>query len=110
MARKPVGARTGTAPARPAEEPLDTPDLSEGTPATADELYDAGQLGCGDGPLLTIAQRLKAMAPGAVLEIRSTDPGVAADLPAWCRMVGHDFLGGGGGDFQGRYFVRRKDG
>jgi TusA-related sulfurtransferase len=50
------------------------------------------------------------MAPGAVLEIRSTDPGVAADLPAWCRMVGHSYLGGGAGVYHGRYFVRRKDG
>jgi TusA-related sulfurtransferase len=79
-------------------------------PATPDSLYDAGHLGCGDGPLLAISQRLKAMSPGAVLEIRSTDPGVVADLPAWCRMVGHDYLGGGGDAYRGRYFVRRKHG
>lgn len=74
----------------------------------ADDVYDAGALGCGDGPLTTIAAKLRAMTPEAVLEIRSTDPGVAADLPAWCRMVGHTFLGGGTGDQKGRYFVRRK--
>jgi tRNA 2-thiouridine synthesizing protein A len=75
----------------------------------ADEIFDAGALGCGDGPLTQIAARLRAMPPGAVLEVRSTDPGVAADLPAWCRMVGHTYLGGGTSDYAGRYFVRRKD-
>lgn len=79
-------------------------------PASADDVYHAGHLGCGDGALLTIAQRLKVLPPGAVLEIRSTDPGVAADLPAWCRMVGHSYLGGGSAEHLGRYFVRRKDG
>jgi len=75
----------------------------------ADEVYDAGSLGCGDGPLTIIAARLRALPAGAVLEVRSTDPGVVADLPAWCRMVGHTYLGGGSGEYTGRYLVRRKD-
>jgi TusA-related sulfurtransferase len=73
-----------------------------------DDVYDAGPLGCGDGPLMNIAAKLRSMAPGTVLEIRSTDPGVGADLPPWCRMVGHTYLGGGNGEYLGRYFVRRK--
>lgn len=75
----------------------------------ADDVYDAGTLGCGDGPLSAIAARLRALPGGAVLEIRSTDSGVAADLPAWCRMTGHRYLGGGTGEYQGRFFVRRRD-
>lgn len=75
----------------------------------ADEIYDAGTLGCGDGPLTIIAAKLRAMPAGAVLEVRSTDLGVTADLPAWCRMVGHTYLGGGSGNHAGRYLVRRKD-
>ncbi|HUG16226.1 MAG TPA: sulfurtransferase TusA family protein [Thermomicrobiales bacterium] len=112
LAYKPVAARDESRPARRPEpvaeagEPVSAGDI----PASADEVYDAGHLGCGDGPLLTIAQRLKAMAPGAVLEVRSTDAGVVADLPAWCRMVGHAYLGGGDGNDHGRYFIRRKDG
>jgi tRNA 2-thiouridine synthesizing protein A len=74
-----------------------------------DEVYDAGTLGCADGPLLHIAGALKRLPHGAVLEVRSTDPGVIADLPAWCRMVGHTFLGGGQDAYQGRFFIRRKD-
>ncbi|CAN5514933.1 sulfurtransferase TusA family protein [soil metagenome] len=59
--------------------------------------------------MLQISALLKRMPPGSVLEVRSTDPGVSVDLPAWCRMVGHTFLGGGQADHAGRYFVRRKD-
>ena len=73
-----------------------------------DAVFDAGDLGCGDGPLPRIASTLREMAPGAILEIRSTDPGVAQDLPAWCRMTGHQFLGGGDDDTTGRYFVQRR--
>lgn len=88
---------------RPSETMNEVTALSE-----PDAVFDAGALGCGDGPLLDIAKRLKAMEPGSVLEVRSTDLGVAADLPAWCRMVGHEFLGGGTGEYAGRYRVRRK--
>jgi tRNA 2-thiouridine synthesizing protein A len=74
-----------------------------------DEVYDAGSLGCGDGPLTHIAARLRAMRPGCVLEVRSTNPGVTADLPAWCRMVGHTYLGGNRDAGPDRYFIQRKD-
>ncbi|MGK0169122.1 MAG: tRNA 2-thiouridine synthesizing protein A [Gammaproteobacteria bacterium] len=33
------------------------------------------------------------MAPGDELEIVCTDPGAAHDIPAWCRVNGHHFLG-----------------
>lgn len=80
-----------------------------GTLPEPDEVFDAGSLGCGDGPLPRIAATLKRMPPGSVLEVRSTNPGVSADLPAWCRMVGHDFLGERSDTGQGRYVIQRKD-
>jgi tRNA 2-thiouridine synthesizing protein A len=86
------------------------PPISTGPLPEPDAVYDAGALGCGDGPLTIIAARLRAMPAGSVLEIRATDLGVIADLPAWCRMVGHTFLGGGSGEYAGRFLVRRKDG
>lgn len=108
LATKPrdgTGDRSRTS-AYVAEAPAPSPvldDLPE-----ADDLYDAGSLGCGDGPIMEIAQRLKGMQPNSVLEIRSTEPAVASDLPAWCRMTGHVYLGQGTGSSSGRYFVRRK--
>ena len=37
-------------------------------------------------------QAMKHLEPEAVLEVRSTDPGVREDLPAWCRMTGNELL------------------
>jgi TusA-related sulfurtransferase len=96
----------------PARYPVVAEPVPAATPVVplpeADEVFDAGSLGCGDGPLPAIAAQLRRMPAGAVLEIRSSDAGVAADLPAWCRMTGHQFLGGGSGPYLGRYRVRRR--
>jgi TusA-related sulfurtransferase len=49
--------------------------------------YDAGDQGCSTNLLGIIRQRLQTLQPGEQLEIRSTDPTVAVDLPAWCRLT-----------------------
>lgn len=66
-------------------------------------LLDAGAGGCEDGALLKLRDVMRGLEPGQVLEVRSTDPGVREDLPAWCRLTGHEFLGARGP----RYFVRK---
>jgi len=66
-------------------------------------LLDAGSGGCEEGALLKLRDLMKGLEPGQVLEVRSTDPGVREDLPAWCRLTGHEFLGAKGA----RYFVRK---
>lgn len=109
-AMKPVGVQRTALPDRATDagRPISDSGSGEEILPEPDAVYDAGSLGCGDGPLPAIAAALGDMQPGAVLEILSTDPGVAADLPAWCRMVGHEFLGGGLGKYAGQYRVRRK--
>lgn len=67
--------------------------------------YDAGDRGCGEGPLDDIAALIRRMGPGQELEIRATEPSVAVDLPAWCRLTGHRLLQHEGD----RYLVRRKE-
>jgi TusA-related sulfurtransferase len=70
----------------------------------ADDFYDAGDLGCADGPLDEIARQMHSLTPGQTLEIRATDPSVASDLQAWCRLVGYQFV-----EQQGdRYLIRRQ--
>ncbi|MEV6600070.1 hypothetical protein AB0M36_24930 [Actinoplanes sp. NPDC051346] len=32
-------------------------------------------------------------APGTVIHIRTTDPAAPLDLPAWCHLTGHTYLG-----------------
>jgi len=44
-------------------------------------------------PIIQTARRLKGMKVGEVLEVVSTDAGIRADMPAWCRMTGQEFLG-----------------
>jgi TusA-related sulfurtransferase len=73
-------------------------------PFAADQFYDAGDKGCGEGPLETIAGIVRKMRSGETLAIHATDPSVAVDLAAWTRMGGHELL-----DQQGTYYlVRRK--
>jgi len=59
-------------------------------PPVADE-FDAGDMGCGD-LVLELRQRLLALAPGAVLLLRASDPGAPGDIPAWCRVTRHALL------------------
>ncbi len=70
----------------------------------ADAFYDAGNKGCGDGPLDDIAMLIRKMTPGQTVEIRATEPSVAVDLPAWCRLTGHTLIQ----HEDDRYLVRRK--
>jgi TusA-related sulfurtransferase len=74
----------------------------------ADAFYDAGDRGCAEGPLDAIAGMIRKMQPGRTLEIRATEPSVANDLPAWCRLPGHTLEQAGAGAAGDRYLVRRK--
>ena len=79
----------------------------EGTTLAVNAVCDGGDQGCGGGLLLLILQAMKRLTSGDILEIRSTDPGVREDLPAWCRMTGHVLLAQQEGDLRNRYFVRK---
>jgi tRNA 2-thiouridine synthesizing protein A len=70
----------------------------------ADAFFDAGNKGCAEGPLDRIAALMRQLEPGQTLEVRATDPSVAVDLPAWCRMTGHAVVEQEGD----RYLIRRK--
>lgn len=56
-----------------------------------DGVWDAGDLGCGE-LVIHLRTRLRAM-PGKVLKLIARDPGAPADIPAYCRMTGHQLLG-----------------
>lgn len=60
-------------------------------PPSADAFYDAGAKGCAEGPLEEISGLVRDLKPGQSLRVHATDPSVAADLPAWCRLAGHEF-------------------
>ncbi len=63
------------------------------TPAfDADDFYDAGDKGCAFGPMDEIATLMRKMKSGQTLEIHASDPSVAVDLAAWCRMTGNSLV------------------
>lgn len=43
-------------------------------------------------PVIRTEERIKELAPGTVLEVRASDPGVLHDIPSWCRVNGHTCL------------------
>ena len=82
-----------------------------GTPA---HVLEGGDLDCGSGLVLLLREAMLQVPEGELLEMRSREPTVRDDLPPWCRMVGHEFLGERPApDLVAgtvRYFVRRGTG
>jgi tRNA 2-thiouridine synthesizing protein A len=81
-----------------------TPLAWTGRLPAADAVLDLGDAGCEVGGTLQARRLMQGLAVGQVLEIRSTDPATADDVPAWCRLTGHEYLGADGP----RYFVRKR--
>jgi 5-methyltetrahydropteroyltriglutamate--homocysteine methyltransferase len=61
-------------------------------PVQPDASFDGGALDCGNGLLLLIRRHMDPLNSGQLLEIRSTEPSVDEELPAWCRMTGNALL------------------
>jgi tRNA 2-thiouridine synthesizing protein A len=55
-------------------------------------------------PVIALARRLPELPVGAVLRVLADDPAAAVDIPAWCRMRGHEYTGS---PATGVYDVRR---
>lgn len=43
-------------------------------------------------PIVEAAKAVKALEPGAVLLVIATDPGVALDMPMWCKATRHEHI------------------
>jgi len=69
----------------------------------ADAFYDVGAKGCADGPLDDIAGLMRRMSSGQTLEVHAVAPSVAEDLPAWCRLTGHELI-----DHEGEHYLIRR--
>lgn len=79
-------------------------DLEKLTPV---EVLEGGDLDCGSGLVLLLRDTMLQVPLNEVLELHSREPTVRGDLPPWCGMVGHEYLGELPGDDCIRYFVRR---
>ncbi|MEJ2110572.1 MAG: OsmC family protein [Acidobacteriota bacterium] len=70
-------------------------------------VFDGGDLDCGSGLVLLIRENMLQVPEQGILEMRSREPTVKDDLPPWCRMAGHEYLGSLEGQGFTRYFVRK---
>jgi TusA-related sulfurtransferase len=60
-------------------------------------------------PIIELAKRISDVAVGEVVAVVSDDPAARADVPAWCRMRGHDYLGERPADGATAYLVLRAE-
>lgn len=70
-----------------------------------DVSFDGGDSDCGSGLLLLIRRHMDPLRAGGLLEIRSTESSVEADLPAWCRMTKNELVSCVRSDFEWRFLV-----
>lgn len=57
----------------------------------ADKSIDCFGLMC-PMPIIKIAQAVKKLKRGQVLEVVATDKGIKQDMPAWCKTTGNECL------------------
>ncbi|BBE10936.1 sulfurtransferase TusA family protein [Halorhodospira halochloris] len=55
------------------------------------DLLDCRNLLC-PMPVIRTQASIARMQPGDELEVIATDPGALQDIPAWCRVHGHELL------------------
>lgn len=72
-----------------------------------DQILEGGDLDCGSGLILLIREKMLQTPIDGILEMRSREPTVGVDLPPWCKMVGHQYLGALPMPQYTRYFMRR---
>lgn len=60
-------------------------------------------------PVIRVQDRVAGLAPGTRLEAICTDPGAVQDIPAWCRINGHQVLETHSADGEYRILLRVAD-
>lgn len=103
------GNRNNTAkePAEPepgSETGAGTESASDGGP---DDKLDCIGVPC-PLPILRIAEKMRELQPGQVLEVWATDPGAKADIPAWCMGTGNEFIGREEFGDQMKFLIRKQ--
>jgi hypothetical protein len=70
---------------------------------------DGGALGVADGLLMLIREAADSLPSGSVVAVRTSHPTVEHDLPAWCRIMSHDYLGTVAGPNGVEFLFRKGD-
>jgi len=67
-------------------------------------VFDTGVAGCGE-LLINLRSFLLPLDPRTVVAVVARDAGAPVDLPAWCRMSGHQLLA----QAHHHYLIERKE-
>lgn len=73
----------------------------------ADKVLDLTGLLC-PMPIVKMAKAIKEVQVGQVIEATASDPGVMADIPAWCKSTGNELISMERVEKIIRFQVRRK--
>lgn len=82
-------------------------ERSEAELASPDLVLDCRGMLC-PLPVIELARHIGEVGLGAIVAVVADDPAAAVDVPAWCRLRGHEYAGAGA-PVQGApaYLVRR---
>lgn len=76
-------------------------------PHETPQTLDARGLLCPE-PVMMLHNRVRDLAPGALLEVVATDPSTERDIPRFCQFLGHTLLQSEAGEGLYRYLIRKK--
>ena len=68
------------------------PMPAAGAPPIPDRTIDTSGTLC-PFPIVETAKAIRMLGPGGVLCVIATDPGIAQDMPMWCRATRNEHLG-----------------
>lgn len=57
-------------------------------------VIDGGERACGE-LLIVLAARARQLSAGSRIRLLASDPAAPLDVPAWCHLTGHSYLGRG---------------
>ena len=57
----------------------------------ADATLDASGLNCPE-PVMMLHNKVRDIAPGALLKVIATDPSTRRDIPKFCNFLGHELV------------------
>ncbi len=84
--------KSGVVPAQdPKPAPPSIPAPAAAPCAEVDVRLDVRGLQC-PGPLVKVSQAIERMRLNETLEVTASDPGFAADIPAWCASTGNELI------------------
>jgi cysteine desulfurase len=58
-------------------------------------------------PIIELAKHIGDVGVGATIDVLSDDAAARVDIPVWCRMKGHEYVGAAGLEAGVAYRVRR---